>query len=89
LVDFPDYDWNEGGEEHFELYPDDEDFYEAYEAQIADGTAEPIDIELTRRIRAMQAVSQYDTSRSTTPYFSLGGVWSRQRPNLRTRVTSV
>jgi hypothetical protein len=57
--------------EEFDLYPTDEEFYEAYEAEIESGLGEPVDAEVARRCFAAYLVSPFDTKRQTTPNFRL------------------
>ena len=74
-------------EEQFDMYPNDEEFYEMYEMALERGEAEPPETDITRRIRASYQVSAYDDRRSTTPFFQLAGTGRRQPSTLRTRVT--
>jgi hypothetical protein len=54
-------------EEEYELYDNSEEFYEAYEAQIAMGLADPPEAEVSRRIFTSYLVSPFDTRKQTTP----------------------
>jgi hypothetical protein len=71
-----------GEEDDFEMYPNDEEFYEDYEDALErEGLPE---LEVLRRIHAASSVSPFDTHRQTVPHFTL---MRKGLPRIRTGVT--
>ncbi len=70
--------------EEYDMYPNGEDFYEDYLAQIEMGLGEPQDADVARRVFSAYLVSPFDTKRQTTPTVRLP--FTGQRPSVRMRL---